>query len=156
MFFIFSLPRSGSAWLSVFLTGPSSFCFHEPTAEKNYRQLIAGRKERVVGAVDTGANLFRNEVYAAFPTARYYVLVRNADAINASAKRLGYAYDAKTQALPDHPVIVYERLNDLEYLRELWQEIIGAGFDEIRTKQLMEMNIQRDVDKFMSARGLAA
>ena len=156
MFFIFSLPRSGTAWLSTLLTARDSFCFHELTAEKNWQDLPQTRPERVVGAVDTGAYRNPQAVYAAFPTATYFTLYRRPQQITASAAKLGLNYDATQHTLPKHSALYYDDLSNLDCIRGLWNRVIGDGFDEQRTRQLMEMNIQRDVSKFMAARGLAA
>lgn len=156
MFFIFSLPRSGTAWLSTLLTARDSFCFHELTAEKNWQDLPQARKERVVGAVDTGAYRNPQAVYTAFPTATYFTLYRRPQQITDSATRLGINYDASQHTLPQHSALYYDDLTNLNCIRSLWHRVIGDGFDEQRTRQLMEMNIQRDVSKFMAARGIAA
>lgn len=156
MFFIFSLPRSGTAWLSTLLTARDSFCFHELTAENNWQTLPQTRPERTVGAVDTGAYLNPQAVYKAFPTATYFTLYRRPAQINESAAKLGINYDATQHVLPQHSALYYDDLNNLNCVRSLWHRVIGEGFDEQRTRQLMEMNIQRDVSKFMAARGLAA
>ena len=51
-FFIFSLPRSGSAWLSVFFTHGNAFCYHEPLAESQPLSVLFNRPG-IVGAIDT-------------------------------------------------------------------------------------------------------
>lgn len=136
-YFIFALPRSRSAWLSVFLG-----CYHELTAEPDWRN------RQVNGAVDTGA--FRNpaEVYRAFPSARYFSLYRDPLEINASAQKLGSSFDATTKTLPEHQRIEAARLSDLDYLEQLWARIHGTPFDRDRAALLTEMNIQRDIVKF--------
>ena len=140
-FFIFSQVRSGSSWLSIFLTGPDSYCYHEPTADysvSEWKSVACKRPEKVIGAVDTGAYYFAHSIHAAFPKSRFFTLCRG--------------------ELPEHLVclnheqILYSMLNDLEYLDELWDNIIGTPFDSERAKTLIEMRIQRDTKKFYAAR----
>ena len=40
-----------------------------------------------------------------------------------------------------------ERLGEVEYLRELWRELNGDGFDAVRAEQLIEMNVQRNLGR---------
>ena len=156
-FFIFSLPRSGSAWLSVFLSGPDSYCYHEPTADMPYPHWaghIAHRRETVVGGVDTRAYQYAAGLMLSLPEARFLSLVRDPAEINASVHKLGYSFDAPTErekldALQLDP-IHYENLRDIEYLCALWAHLIGTPFDEERAQHLIEMNIQRDVKRFMA------
>jgi hypothetical protein len=152
MFFIHSLPRSGSAWLSVFLTGPDSFCYHEPFAKPDWRERMQRRPETIVGAVDTLAH--RLGKVNGF---REYALVRDIAEIKRSADRLCYGIDAMgaldqfTQATSGMPVIYYDRLHDIGYLADLWQEFIGTPFDKERAELLAQMNIQRDVRRLLAS-----
>lgn len=155
-FFIFSLPRSGSAWLSVFLTGKDSFCYHELTVEKDWQNAPKARVESVIGAVDTAASMYSNLIYDAFPNAKYFTLVRDRNEINKSIKKLDAqfnlnpTYDAFNFDLPSHSEIRYDLLTDLCYLEDVWSRVIGSGFDKERAKILTQMNIQRDVKKFIA------
>lgn len=153
-FLIFSLPRSGSAWLSVFLSSSPGYCFHEPLADggiDSLRGKLSGRAETSVGFVDTLAYQYRSEVIRALPTSRRYVLLREPSAIEASiTKTFGIEFDLITayekflDATTDCYHIYYEHLHNLDYLAEIWGQIIGLGFDRQRAEYLMEMNIQRN------------
>src|SRR5580765_5943910 len=137
-FFIFSLPRSGSSWLSVFLSGPDAFCYHEPTADLSPQQWAdqaSLRPESAVGAIDTGAYRIAETVRLALPPrCECYVLVRQPFEVDRSTKKLGItSYDAhgeheKLMRLP-YPKIFYEDLRDVDYLRMLYTQIIGAHCD---------------------------
>lgn len=160
-FFIFSLPRSGSSWLSVFLTGRDSFCYHEPTADytpQEWMERASERPESTIGAVDTGAYIHASLITQALPEwTRYFVLERDPAEIERSTLTFNVrGYDAalqyeKLMDLP-FPRISYENLGDLTYLRSVWEMAIGPGFDEARTAKLQEMNIQRDIGKFFALR----
>jgi hypothetical protein len=140
-YLIFSLPRSGSAWLANFLTYGDSFCFHEPLAGGPLERL--GRPASIVGVADTGAYLFP------VSAPREYALIRNPqDVIDSLAKQGLPAlqdwqrFRERTEGLP---TFRYEFMFDVGYLRELWIEIVGADFPEARAEQLIEMNVQHDI-----------
>ena len=148
-FFIFSLPRSGSSWLSMFLSQPGCYCYHEPFADGDLDHLYerwAARPEPCVGAIDTSAHQ-RPGIYVA--NCKGYVLRRNISGVLASLRRKGYSVpiDAEVARLESAAVgcipIYYERLHDIQYLASLWIEITGRQFDHERAIQLVDMNIQR-------------
>ena len=155
-FFIFSLPRSGSAWLANFLSGSQVFCFHEPLAESPIEGLPAllERPYPVVGAIDTLAYTRAREIKRTLKDTQFYVLYRDLEEIAASSAACGLTYDplpqfqAFTAAARGCRAIHYCRLWDVRYLCELWSTIVGGGFDETRARQLIEMNVQRDIGKF--------
>lgn len=158
-FFIFSLPRSGSSWLSVFLTGHDSYCYHEPTADHSpyeWKELCSKRPEKHIGAVDTGAYTFADMMWDALPNTKFFSLCRNPHDIDKSSRWHGIQYDAyhereKLDALK-HEKIIYSKLNDIGYLEEVWARVIGTKFDSERAKQLIDMRIERDIRKFFNER----
>jgi hypothetical protein len=152
-FVIFSLPRSGSSWLSLFLSAIPGFCFHEPLADggvDSLRPKLASRPEPSVGFIDTSAYQNRNEVLRALPLARTFVLLRDPAEVEASILRnlgpfdMGQEYERFVDATGDFSHIYYENLHDLDYLKEIWTQIIGPGFDKQRAEYLIEMKVQRD------------
>lgn len=151
-FFIYSLPRSGSAWLSLFFSQPGAFCIHEPLAnEEGVMEQMERRSESVVGAIDTSAYLdpptFPFEV-------KTYVLWRNWTDIEQSSLRMGFEVDVQTQQriltqnirITSSNTIRYKDLHNLDYLEVLWKEIVGTEFDRERAEYLIEMQVERDVD----------
>jgi hypothetical protein len=162
-FFVFSLPRSGSAWLSLFLTGKDSFCYHEITADvpiPKIRQLWLDRPETAIGAVDTGAWLWPDEVCEAVKGSTLCVLKRDLDEIELSCRNLVAAghnvadFDVVKSAerlnavTKDFLVIEHARFHDIEYLRELWRRLLGTPFEEERARLMIEMNVTRDLGRF--------
>lgn len=148
-FFIYSLPRSGSSWLSQFLSMPGSYCYHEPFADMGWKRLLdhmEDRPEPCVGAIDTSAyqqGLLRTTELD------MYVLIRNKIDIASSFKRKGWLFDLasendrfETVTRPLTP-IHYSMLHDLKYLEDVWGQIVGTPFDYERASRLVEMNIQR-------------
>ena len=160
-FFVYSLPRSGSAWLANFLTSRDSFCYHEPTADiplESLRERLQWRQEGVVGAVDTSSFISPERFTEAVRPDRTAMLLRDPAAIRISSARLGFEFPAYAHqirmvaALPGVFQIQYEHLHDMGCLRELWAHLIGTPFDDERAAQLVEMNVQRDLQRFLISR----
>ena len=161
-FFIFSLPRSGSSWLSVFLTGPGSYCYHEPTADyspEEWKAVVKHRPEKIIGGVDTGAYCFALDTWTAFPKTKFFTLCRDPHDINKSTRWLkieGYDafYERERLDALNHEHILYSKLHDLGYLEEVWARVIGTEFDSERAEQLIEMRIERDITNFFTTHQL--
>jgi hypothetical protein len=154
-FFIYSLPRSGSAWLSLFLSQPGAFCLHEPLAnEESVEEQLAQRPEDVVGAIDTSAYL---EPLVLPSEMRTYILWRDWNEIEASSLRIGFSVDAQTQQMvfrqnlkiTSENTIRYKDLSNLDYLEVLWTEIVGTPFDALRAEYLLEMQVERSVSSIV-------
>lgn len=159
-FFIFSQMRSGSSWLSVFLTSPKSYCYHEPTADysvSKWKEVSNNRPEPIVGAVDTGAHYFSESIYKLLPNTKFYTLHRDPYEVSRSVRNIPIeGYDAfaectKLKAL-EHESIFYSKLHDIEYLEDTWDVIIGTPFDAERAKVLIEMQIERNIKEFYMER----
>jgi hypothetical protein len=149
-FFIFSLPRSGSSWLSVFLGGGGSFCYHEPFADGDMDFLaerISQRPELCVGAIDTSAH--QREALSVPSKWDRYVLLRDQSQVERSLRLRGWVMDLDNErnrllsAAAGATAIYYARLNQIAYLYEIWNMIVGTEFDQERAEYLVEMNIQR-------------
>lgn len=147
-FLILALPRSGSAWLSNFLTHGDCFCYHELAAERPDLELE--RQAPVTGVVDTGIWMLPKRLPAGV---RLYGLRREPRHVARSLRR------AELDADPDYQLFreitrdlitfEYERLFDIAYLRGVWRTIAGpqSMFHEERARRLISMNVQRDLDE---------
>ena len=117
-FFIYSLPRSGSAWLSQFLTGPDSYCYHEPFSDDlGVRQKCT---ESIIGAVDTSAFQFHKGAHIEMG-AKPYVLVRDPSEVAFSLAKLGVVADThamrqELDALGIPDVIEHQHFGSMDYL----------------------------------------
>jgi len=134
-FFVYSTPRSGSAWLSNFLTYGGSFCQHEP--------LVSGQMtftaHAVSGAVDTGAVMVG---YIPPPECKIFHLYRDVQEVGDSLRALGLpTYDMSKY----RKGFEYARLFDVSYLEWVWWEVTGLAFDKARAEMLIELNIQRSL-----------
>jgi hypothetical protein len=149
-FFIYSLPRSGSSWLSVFLSGPGSFCYHEPFADGDVAALEARwnkRPEQVVGAIDTSAH--QRPLVLPSDCVKY-VLHRHKHQIESSLRLKGWVLNVGEELTKldmrtvDCIAIHHNWLCELRYLENIWGSITGGlPFDSERAEFLIEMNIQR-------------
>lgn len=140
-FLIYSTPRSGSAWLSNFLTYGGSFCQHEPLAHGNG---IYWPEYPVSGAIDTGAAYIG---YKPPEGVEIFHLARDKQEVAASLKKMG---------LPSYDLTAYKSqfryrdLFDVDYLEVLWGVVTHLPFDRNRTEALIEMNVQRSVSAIRS------
>jgi hypothetical protein len=88
--------------------------------------------------------------------ARCFVLHRDSAQIQKSLDALKFgrlnAKDERSkldQVTEGMSVIEYAKLSDAGYQREIWQEITGLPFDTSRAEAISNMNIQRDMQKFL-------
>lgn len=155
-FFIYSLPRSGSAWLSLFFSQPGAFCIHEPLAnEADVMEQLEERPEDCVGAIDTSAYA---EPIVLPPEVPVYVLWRDWQDVEQSSLRMGFEVDVKTeqmvlvQNLKCTPAntIRYKDLGNLDYLEILWKEFVGTEFDRQRAEYLIEMRVERKIQSIVT------
>lgn len=110
-------------------------------------------RDGVVGAIDTSAYQKAAVVLPNLQGLDLYVLIRDYREIEKSAYTMGL--------IPEDPVrewvkfnnatkrlvpIWYSQFRDIEYLRLLWQQLIGTPFDEERARLVQEMQIQRSLE----------
>lgn len=105
----------------------------------------------VSGAVDTGASFVG---YMPPEGTLVFHLWRELSEVRDSLTDIGlpyYNFDSYRRGFE------YSRLFDIGYLGDLWCEVTGLPFDKNRAEMLIEMNVQRDIEKLRSriCRGLA-
>lgn len=158
-YFIFSLPRSGTSWLSLFLTDRSSYCYHEPTADFTPHEWVrrAANRPETVGAIDTGAARYDALIRAAAPHARLFVLLRDPEEIKQSlnyAGMLGFDVDEayeQLHALKLDP-IYYRNFGSEGYLAALWRHLNGTECEPAHVDRYLELRVERDARLFMAHR----
>jgi hypothetical protein len=138
---IYAMPRSGSAWLANFLTHDGMVFHHEPLG-----RMLVKEVNQLEAVVDTGAYLFPS-----LKADRCFSLVRNVVDCNRSLVKLGLPPIAEYQGIAGL-TFFYERLFDVGYLAELWQEVRGPGFDKERAEVLIDLNVQHRLDRVLGAR----
>ena len=89
-FIVFSLPRSRSTWLGVFLSRPDAICGHDigPTCD-HPGEFIAKLREEVVGTCETGAAFAWKLIRRELPEARFAVIRRDPAEVVRSLERCG-------------------------------------------------------------------
>lgn len=154
------LPRSGSAWLSVFLSHGNSFCFHDLLADVGADQLVwryMKRKEEVVGSIET-ATYKTDPTPSLPPSTQFFYIHRDWKEIEESWRRLGGGgidvleeYEKMLTMVKnlDARRLDYSKFSSLTYLSWVWGTVVGSGFDAERAEYLIEMNITRDVQKIV-------
>jgi len=79
--FILSLPRSRTAWLTVYFNGAGVPCFHDAWRHvktiKGLRKEMEGTKSEYVVNADSSNILFYNEIKEEFPNAKFITILRN-------------------------------------------------------------------------------
>ena len=145
-YFLTGLPRSRTAWFSEWL--PT--CLHEGmngcySHNEYIKKLGSG------GDSSSGLVYFPIERY--FPHAPVVIVERDIDEVMESSIRIGRAIDDTYIALTD----IQNRLKGLSGLRvdfhnlnleEIWNHLIGHGFDNQRAIRMSLMNIQK-IDKYL-------
>lgn len=165
-FHIISLPRSGTAWLSVFLSHGNSFCFHDLLADTKPEGLMSWYKRRsegVVGSVETAG--YREDPSRHLPAnTQYFYIYRSwkevrdswaglssegPDVLDEHRKMMDMALHLRAARLD------YSQFNSLSYLDWIWGLIVGSGFDAERAARLKEMNITRDLSELVTRATMA-
>lgn len=165
-FFILSLPRSRTAWLSVFLTYENSYCFHEGLVEcesvSALPRLFAATGKPVVGNSDCGNILFLDELRETFPDAKFVIVERPLAEVVDELHHMGLNnFDPETIEYAAHELTLARRTLDallIDYrdldenvCRHIWQHCIGTPFDESRWRMLDGLDIQIILSKKLAA-----
>ena len=139
-YFVTGLPRSRTAWFAEWLPN----CQHE-AMEGCYTRTEYINK--VGDGGDSSCGIPFLPIHDYFPGAPVLIVHRDLDEVIWSLEKLGL-YNAKA-----HEVLLetLRRLNKMEGMRvyyqkldleEIWNYLIGPGYDEKTTKELAAMNIQ--------------
>lgn len=146
-FIVLSLPRSGSAWISNWLTTDRTLCLHDPFATALPEHWQWDHRRRGISC--TGAYLLPGWLRA--QRCSVFVVERDRGVCDASLRALGLpeTTDAMVAALAavDAPRIPFADLWDEARAKQWWKRIVpGVAFDAIRYRQLRGMNVQ-DVNR---------
>ena len=96
-FFVLSMPRSRTAWLSVYLTGAGVFCFHEAwkhvKTAKELRSLMESKGDGPVVNSDSTNIFFLDELREEFPEAKYLRILSDERRVIESTRRAYGAFE---------------------------------------------------------------
>jgi hypothetical protein len=160
----FATPRSGTAWLSNFLTyGEHSFCRHEALfgceSFTDFEGSIERLKTTVKGSIETAAPFLAQNMYNKFrKTHKFFIVVRHAAEVDVSLTRLKLdttmlrdTYDGLEMLVehcPGIPVLGYETLFQYDTLSSLWDYLeIPAPFPFQRLEMLREILVEDGLSK---------
>lgn len=172
-FIVYSLPRSRSKWLSVFLSYSDHVCHHDLPVEVHS---VSDLRDRLSieghGTVETGLTTAWGLLDRAFPKARIVVVRRPLDEVKASLARHGWNYgDGELEAhvrrleeiscLPNALTVDYSALGDERICAKVFEHCLRRPFDRdwwlnLKDQRLeidmpeRERVLHRDVDKINS------
>lgn len=161
-FLIAGLPRSRTAWLSVFATTGDSICYHDPLVGmsdvKELEAVYQSEFYKFVGVCDTGAGFFLDWILPTLAP-RTLIIERDPKEVRDSMTALGLTVTQqqvniladKLREFKEHPLVMwvpYEALNVKRVMQKVfWHLMPGHPFDEARYEQLTKMHIEVDMPK---------
>lgn len=148
-FFIYSLPRSRTAWIANFLTYGKSYCYHEPSLGMfDLTELITlFRKRPITGSSDCANVLMIDRIQELFPDSKSIVIERPIEEVSYSLRELGIT--PKLEEMKEglervkaelNPLVLTNRLDEFE-CHELCK-FTDSPWDYKRFLMLDSMNIQ--------------
>lgn len=158
-FFILSLPRSRTAWLSALLTTDKSLCLHEgfnlADGREAYVSMMKSSPYHYAGDANSAWVLHYELLRPEFPGARCAIVLRDPAEVAASfsvftrvgpaeAEALRQAYALLIDLSCHHPVFRFEDLDDPDEVRRMVAHLMpGVAFDRDRFELFKTLNIQR-------------
>lgn len=141
-FIVTGLPRSGTTWLSVFLSTDDCLCLHDPYATHSPEELAKWEG----GVCDTA--LWYYEDWCKANTDKFILIDRKAEEVNASLSDKGimelpeFLTDAFS-SVTGHKKIYFEDLFTEEIAEELWTYIYpDKPFNSIRWNELKNVHME--------------
>ena len=151
-FMVLAAPRSGTAWVSNWLTTDRSLCLHDPLFKWHYKDWdrLPFQREKL-GVACTGIAVLNPNWARSYPC-RKLVIHRPIGEINASLGKLGLPalgieWDLALDAIDGYHV-QWDLLTSPSKQAELvWDWLLGLPYDADRHLALAELNIQRDLNR---------
>lgn len=151
-YYIYSTPRSGSAWVANFLSSGDCFCAHEPAAIHRGERYEWDPDYRSYGIIDTGAWL-NDSISFDSDVEIFYLTRKNKQNIKKSLAQVdkwlpGIASFSDSidrfKEVPGRTFYYEDIFSPLGFLhvQRLWEATNGEGFDIIRASQLLGFNVQ--------------
>lgn len=158
-FVVFSLPRSRSTWLSIFLSRPDAICGHDigPTLDRP-EEFAERLTADLVGTCETGAAFAWKLIREMLPEARFVVVRRDPAEVVRSLERFGItgqegemwgrARDLdRISAEPGTVTIDHTDLGDRAVCAALYRFCLGVPMPRAWWAALDPVNIQVDVGR---------
>ena len=153
-FFVTGLPRSKTAWMSLYLTRDRFRCYHELLAQAGVKQCMKFEHavETVVGNSDSGLLLYYQQFVEQFPTSPWIHIIRDEDEVMESSIKFGipkpnieFAIYCRNQLRADmngDPNYLEIPFNFTDLDLEKVCEIIGMQYHQNYTDYMRSYNIQ--------------
>jgi len=144
-FFVSGLPRSRTAWLSVFLD-----CHHEGMVGCDSLQEY---KDKIKGSGDCLTTLSLIDVKLEFPDSKVIVIdsdVSKAAAFASKHYGIDISYHlAKHKEILDNIDCLHVNFNDIDKnLRKIWTYVRDEPYNDLRASRLKKLNIQiKNIDE---------
>jgi hypothetical protein len=167
-FVVFSLPRSRSAWLSVFLSRPYALVGHDIGITCRTPEDFAERlKTDLAGTCETGAMFAWRLIRKMLPDARFVVVRRPVSDVIDSLRKCGlYGLEEEMErrnALLDEIAaedgvlsVRFEHLDDLLWTHTLYASCTGEPLTRQWHEHMGAMNVQVDMATRLSLLAMSA
>lgn len=148
-FMVLSAPRSGSTWMSNWLTTEATLCLHDPVLEHRPEDLDAIECDRTLGLSCTGLGLLPDFVNA--HPARKVIVHRPIEQINRSLEMVGLsalssAWDGALDKI--HGLHVpFTHLFNTVLAAPIWEHLTHRLHDRARHAQLCKMHIDPEFSR---------
>jgi hypothetical protein len=157
-FFILSLPRSRSAWLSVWLSYGGRPCWHDMLGQvDDVAGLRRYAENGACGFVETAGSYFPHTLAHHFPESKFLFVVREEEAVASSLNRMSkngvkvaaIAADMLRQAekILGHTnsimIVSFDELNDFGRLAAVWRFLRDDPFPAQYTSMMLKMRVSK-------------
>lgn len=153
-FLVTGLPRSGSTWMSVFLTEGINKCRHEAIATTpSFKDYIEMHKKGI-GNSDCSAILIFNEIIQRLPDLKVILLDRGIKEVEKSLRNanldVGPVLYEMNKMIPvvkrhimdvDGIVVRYPDFTNVKMARQIWDYVAKGRFNEMRHFKLSRNKI---------------
>lgn len=162
-FFITGLPRSRTAWMSVFLSGGNTICYHDACENlsdiKHIDDMYRSDFYKHVGISDSGLGFFLPYILEHVKP-RTLIIERDPADVIESLKKISMLDTNFIELLHQellkakgHPLVMWVPFESLDSKRVMqkifWHLMPGEPFDEVHYDLMSKMNIQCDIEKVM-------
>lgn len=160
---IFSLPRSRSTWLSVFLSRPGALCGHDlGMTIASPDEFTTRLRGEYAGTCETGASFAWRLIRQQMPEARFAVVLRDPAEVVTSLARCGVIgvaqeIEARWNELVELSVqpgvltLGFDDLNREAFCAELYRHCLGEAPPKGWWAHLDPVNIQVDMGRNLAA-----
>jgi hypothetical protein len=162
-FMVLAAPRSGTTWVSNWLTTDKTLCLHDPLWTHHYSDLDKIQSSKALGVACTGLYMFPDFVNN--HPARKIILHRDEKEINESLKAIGLPELSNTEShlnkiigwhmdwkqIFTDPKTIYEYLTDLEFDKERHEFLTGIemqpDFEGLKVGKEVTLSLIRELQE---------